>query len=90
MVGPPTLLHVDQISGERARWCGPALTEPTRALVQVRAHGEAVPARIEVDGNEVTALLDESLRGVAAGQAMVIYDGTRVIGSSTISRATRR
>jgi tRNA-specific 2-thiouridylase len=66
------------------------LTESTQALVQVRAHGEAVPARIEVDGDVVTALLDESLRGVAAGQAMVIYDDTRVIGSSTISRATRR
>jgi tRNA-specific 2-thiouridylase len=90
MIGPPTLLHIDQISGERARWCGPALTESTQALVQVRAHGEAVPAQIDVDGDVVTALLDGSLRGVAAGQAMVIYDDTRVIGSSTISRATRR
>ncbi len=90
LVGPPTLLDVDLIYGDKARWSGPAITGVTAARVQVRAHGDTVPADVDVLGDGVVALLGESLRGVAAGQAMVMYDGTRVIGSATITRATRQ
>jgi len=41
------------------------------------------------DENMVTIQLDEPLRGLAAGQAAVMYDGTRVIGSATVSRSRR-
>jgi tRNA-specific 2-thiouridylase len=37
----------------------------------------------------LTALLAEPQRGVAAGQALVMYDGDRVLGSATISSAVR-
>jgi len=90
MVGPPTLLNVDQIEGDRIRWCGAELVGPTRLAVQVRAHGDAVPAIVTADGGCVSAVLDEPLRGVASGQAIVMYDGTQVVGSATITRATRR
>jgi tRNA-specific 2-thiouridylase len=90
MVGPPTLLNVDHIQGDRLRWCGPGFVEPTRLSVQVRAHGEAVPGTVSVNDGTVTALLDEPLRGVAAGQALVMYDGSQVVGSATITRATRQ
>ena len=36
------------------------------------------------DGENLTATLDEPLYGLAAGQALVIYDGDRVVGSATI------
>jgi len=36
------------------------------------------------DGTLLTAHLDEPLLGLATGQAMVIYDGDRVVGSATI------
>jgi tRNA-specific 2-thiouridylase len=58
-----------------------------RCLAQVRAHGDAVPATASVQGEELLVCLDEPLRGVAPGQAVVLYDGTRVIGSATISSA---
>ena len=32
----------------------------------------------------VLTQLDEALLGLATGQAMVIYDGDRVVGSATI------
>jgi tRNA-specific 2-thiouridylase len=53
--------------------------------VQVRAHGEPVAAEVEVEGDRVVATLDAAIRGVAPGQALVVYDGTRVVGSATIT-----
>jgi tRNA-specific 2-thiouridylase len=37
-----------------------------------------------MDGSELVAELDAPLLGLATGQAMVIYDGDRVVGSATI------
>jgi tRNA-specific 2-thiouridylase len=60
-------------------------------LAQLRAHGEPVPAvaRYDAGRGTVTVRLNKPAQGVAPGQTAVLYDGTRVIGSSTIS-ATRR
>ncbi|MFF3066155.1 tRNA 2-thiouridine(34) synthase MnmA [Oerskovia sp. NPDC057915] len=74
------------------------------ASVQVRAHGAPVPARVravvgQADGGSAPGAADgarteveltgETLRGVAAGQSLVVYQGTRVIGQSTVQRAYR-
>ncbi|GAA1759749.1 tRNA 2-thiouridine(34) synthase MnmA [Kocuria aegyptia] len=65
-------------------------------LAQVRAHGDPVPARAHLelvagpDGGPVPELvvrLEESLRGVAPGQSVVLYQGTRVLGQATVDRA---
>jgi tRNA-specific 2-thiouridylase len=72
-----------------ARWCGPARLGSFRATAQLRAHGEEVPALAEAlpDGCVRVALLDPVM-GVAPGQAVVLYDGTRVVGSATIRTTT--
>lgn len=65
----------------------------TDCLVQIRAHGEATPGHVRRVGDGAQALLeitlDEPIRGVAPGQAAVLYrpepDGDRVLGSGTIS-----
>jgi tRNA-specific 2-thiouridylase len=44
-----------------------------------------VPAPQGITGVEVQ--LHETLKGVAPGQSMVLYDDTRVIGQATISEA---
>ena len=61
-------------------------------MAQVRAHGDPVDARArveaQVDGSNVlVATLIEPMRGVAPGQTMVIYQGTRVLGQATIDSA---
>jgi tRNA-specific 2-thiouridylase len=85
-VGPREALTVDRISGIHARWCGPAPTEPVRASVQLRAHGAAHRASVRVaDGGRVEIELLDPAQGIAPGQAAVIYDGTRVVGSATIA-----
>jgi tRNA-specific 2-thiouridylase len=89
-VGPPELLDVDGIEGIRVVWAGPAVgADPVRVHAQVRAHGLPVAARARMSGDRLVVDLDESVRGLAAGQAVVLYDGTRVIGSATVD-TTRR
>jgi tRNA-specific 2-thiouridylase len=41
-----------------------------------------------VDG-ELRVRLDQPVRGIAPGQAIVLYDGTRVVGSATIASTDR-
>ena len=87
-VGPRERLAVDRITGIRPRWCG---TVPSRleGTVQLRAHGAEHRAVVTVAGDEVDIELLDPAYGIAPGQAAVLYDGTRVVGSATIS-ATQR
>ena len=42
-------------------------------------------AEIAYSGDRVVARLDEPIAGVAAGQALVSYRGSQVVGSATIA-----
>ena len=58
--------------------------------VQVRAHGRPVPADVVVDrgAGRLHADLRQPLRGLAAGQSVVVYggdDGRRVLAQATIA-----
>ena len=89
-VGPPTLLDVDEIVGIRPIWAGPPIGgDAVEVSVQVRAHGAAVPASARMAEGRLVVRLHEPIRGLAAGQAVVAYSGTRVIGSATVARAGR-
>lgn len=57
-------------------------------MVQVRAHGDAVPAKFAIVDDQMVIRLDEPLLGVAPGQTAVIYAGTRVLGQTTIDKTT--
>jgi tRNA-specific 2-thiouridylase len=57
--------------------------------VQLRAHGEEHRAVVTVSGDDVAIELLDPAQGIAPGQAAVIYDGTRVVGSATISATER-
>ena len=85
VVGSREELAISKMWGERPIWCGPDVTaEKKRGFVQVRAHGSALDCTYYFDGTNLIAELDEPLLGLATGQAMVIYDGDRVVGSATI------
>ena len=85
VVGSREELAISKMWGERAIWCGPDVTtEKKRGLVQIRAHGSALDCTYYFDGTNLIAELDSPLLGLATGQAMVIYDGDRVVGSATI------
>ena len=84
-VGPADELDVSRVVGTRAVWQGAAPVDPVSCLAQVRAHGDPVPATAHVDDDRLVVELTQPLRGVAPGQAVVLYDGDTVIGSATIS-----
>jgi tRNA-specific 2-thiouridylase len=85
VVGSREELAISKMWGERPIWCGPDVTtEKKRGFVQVRAHGAALDCTYYFDGTNLIAELDAPLLGLATGQAMVIYDGDRVVGSATI------
>lgn len=96
-VGGSEHLTVDGLVADRPYWLADDAIRETDCEVQVRAHGNVVPARlVRVDGAEGEEFhldLGVPLRGVAPGQAAVIYrpdadHGDRVLGSATI-RDTR-
>jgi tRNA-uridine 2-sulfurtransferase len=91
-VGPAEALGTDEIEADRPVWSGcrpPTETEKLDCLVQLRAHGQVYPATARLDEDTLRISLDEPARGVARGQAAVLYDGDAVLGSATITRAGR-
>jgi tRNA-specific 2-thiouridylase len=85
-VGPAEALDVLEIEASRPVWSGCLPPSgPVDCLVQLRAHGEVHPAVCEPAPGGVRIRLREPARGVARGQAAVLYDGDAVLGSATIS-----
>ncbi len=96
VVGPAQLLDADEVVGQRPVWtagsAGAAASGSAgtlRCSVQLRAHGMVSDASVTQHGDEVIARLAQPQRGIAAGQAMVFYDDDVVLGSATITAATR-
>ncbi|MBB1254364.1 tRNA 2-thiouridine(34) synthase MnmA [Streptomyces alkaliterrae] len=89
-VGPKEALDVVALTAIRPRWCGEPPTGPDSYTAQLRAHGEETPVTAEVVDGELRVEFAEPVRGVAPGQAVVLYQGTRVVGSATISTTRRR
>lgn len=85
-VGPAGALDVREITATRPLWtgCQPPRT-PVECTVQLRAHGEVHDCVAWLDGPSLRIELRAPARGVAAGQAAVLYSGSTVLGSATIS-----
>ncbi|WP_194948531.1 tRNA 2-thiouridine(34) synthase MnmA [Actinomyces trachealis] len=92
VVGPEELLRRDTVEGDKLV----LLVEPDDGAgwrdvaVQVRAHGRPVPAEVTVDqaAGTLRAILHEPLRGLAAGQSVVVYggpEGQQVLAQATVS-----
>jgi tRNA-specific 2-thiouridylase len=92
-VGAAEKLGVREIVGTAPTWpSGAEIPSGTRCVVQVRAHGGTAPAEASIVDGKLVARIEGELRGVAPGQAVVLYredpDGDVVLGSATIA-ATR-
>jgi len=94
-IGPAADLDVTQIEAARPVWSGCAPPgRPLDCLVQLRAHGGPLPATVTpavapAGGDLLQITLHEPARGIARGQAAVLYDGDLVLGSATIASAVR-
>jgi tRNA-specific 2-thiouridylase len=90
IVGAPELLDVDFIRAINPIWAGVPLGDAAvEVSAQVRAHAEPVLASAYVHDGELIINLHEPIRGLAPGQAAVIYSGTKVLGSATVASTNR-
>lgn len=102
-VGPLADLSVDTIQCGKANWLvapefgRSLLTDSTRdsreLTVQFRAHGRPLPASFEVDSEDCLTVrfdpeVSSEIRGVAAGQSLVVYRGDWVIAQAEIRAAS--
>ncbi|MBD2761023.1 tRNA 2-thiouridine(34) synthase MnmA [Kocuria sp. cx-116] len=103
VVGPEALLAIDVMEGIRPSWAGlppvevrnlpvgQGTSDTFDVQVQVRAHGDpadAVAWLTRTHGEDrLNVRLRQAQRGVAPGQTMVVYQGTRVLGQATIDAA---
>lgn len=83
-VGPREALAVTRLRCVRPTWTVAERPGTWRAHVQVRAHGEPMPATVTTTVDGWVVVLDAPAHGVAPGQGAVAYDGDEVIGSATI------
>jgi tRNA-specific 2-thiouridylase len=88
-VGPAEALDVCALTAIKPRWCGTAPSGPGTYTAQLRAHGGETEVTAEVIDGELHVRFTAPVRGVAPGQAIVLYDGTRVVGSATIASTAR-
>jgi tRNA-uridine 2-sulfurtransferase len=93
VVGPAAELAVGVVHADRTVWYDERAHDERAVQVQVRAHGEPVPGVVtgagpSTDGT-VRVELVEPLSGVAPGQSLVLYDGTRVLGQATVTATER-
>jgi tRNA-specific 2-thiouridylase len=87
-VGPKESLAIAGIEAIRPTWTGAPVLGEWHGHVQVRAHGDPLPARVDCAADTLRIILAEPATGIAPGQGVVLYAGDRVVGSGTIA-ATR-
>ncbi len=85
-VGPVEALDVTTIRTGPPVWSSPRPL-PLRCAVQLRAHGAAGSCVAVADGGGWRLELGTPVRGMAPGQAAVLYDGDEVLGSATVVAA---
>jgi tRNA-uridine 2-sulfurtransferase len=85
VVGPVEALDVHEVRAERPVWTSGERALPLRCQVQLRAHGAVHDAEVRPDGDGWRLALATPARGVAAGQAAVLYESDRVLGSATLA-----
>ncbi|HUQ00770.1 MAG TPA: tRNA 2-thiouridine(34) synthase MnmA [Aeromicrobium sp.] len=88
-VGSRERLRVDALECVKPLWAGAAPPGPLDCTVQLRAHGGEHRAVVRVEGDGLRVQLLDPAVGIAPGQACVVYDGTRVVGSATIDKTRR-
>jgi tRNA-specific 2-thiouridylase len=86
IAGPGELLARRGLIADRVRWVAGEAPVRTECAVQIRAHGEPIPARLTaIAAGGVTVEFDRPERGVAPGQVAAFYRDDEVLGGGTIT-----
>ena len=85
VIGTHDELARDELTARGTNWLADEPAGPLRCMAQIRYNSRAVPATARtLPGGRLHIALDEPCHGVAPGQAVVCYDGQRVLGGGWI------
>lgn len=86
VVGPHEELMADGLTADSLTFCGgDTPREPVSVYARIRYRSEPVPAVLSVADGTAEVRFERPQRAVTPGQAVVFYDGERVVGGGTIS-----
>jgi tRNA-specific 2-thiouridylase len=86
VVGQHEELMADGLVADGLRFCDGAPPETSLGvLAQIRYRAEAVPSELRLDGDRAEVRFESPQRAVTPGQAVVFYEGDRVLGGGTIA-----
>ena len=82
ILGPEKELYIREVRTKDMNWIsGTAPTAPFRCTAVTRYHQKEAGAQIfPLEDGGIRAVFDEPRRMVSPGQAVVLYEGDRVIG----------
>jgi tRNA-specific 2-thiouridylase len=86
VLGPDSALFRRELVAGRVNWISVAEPgAPLRVTAKTRYSQNEAAATVESLGNgEIHVTFDEPQRAITAGQAVVLYDGERIVGGGTI------
>ena len=85
VIGKREALARHRLTADRVSWLAPQPTGSRRCLAAIRYNSPAAEATVRpLPDGRIEVLFDEPRYGVAPGQAVVCYDGDRVLGGGWI------
>jgi tRNA-uridine 2-sulfurtransferase len=85
VIGPKEALARQELTARDTNWLVDPPAEPFRCAAQIRYNSTAEPATAEVlPDNRLRVTFDNPRYGIAPGQAVVCYNGPRVLGGGWI------
>jgi tRNA-specific 2-thiouridylase len=86
VLGTKDDLAAAELTAQRLNWLAPRVPDRMECRAQIRYQHTAAEATAErIDGDRVRVRFREPQYGVAPGQAVVFYDGERVLGGGWIA-----
>ena len=85
-LGPDSGLYTRELTAEHVNWISiPELTAPMAVTAKTRySQREAEAVAEPLPDGRIRVIFEESQRAITAGQAVVLYDGEKVVGGGTI------
>lgn len=87
VLGDREELLASSLIAARVNWLIEPPTEPLRCSAKIRYRHQAAPARISINGDGTRVEFAEPQSAITPGQAVVFYNGRRVLGGGWIERA---
>jgi tRNA-specific 2-thiouridylase len=84
VLGTHEELARQELEADRPNWLVPDVPSQFRCQAQIRYRHEAADADVTVEDARIHVRFDEPQFGVTPGQAVVLYDGDRVLGGGWI------